>query len=466
MSTWNFTDAARGFVADSALADKLHRATNLSLEKRDKVVAGLPQWEDLRQRARQIKLHTLTHLDRYVEQFVAAAEQAGAVVHWAGDAKAAQELIVDIARRSGVQRVLKGKTMAGEEIEINRCLKDAGIEPVETDFGEFICQLAGRMPSHVTAPIIEWSVEDIQKLLAERGIARGVASPGSAESDRERVAANLVAAARSYLREKFLSAQMCITGANFAVAESGVLVLIENEANIRLSTTLTPIQIAIVGIDKLIPRLDDLGVFLTLLPVSATGQRQTCYVSLIHRPLERLEIILLDNGRTNLLADPEQFDLLSCIRCGACQNVCPVYRHVSGQAYGGIYGGPIGAVLQPHLGGTDRYGELPFASSLCGACSDVCPVAIPLHERLLEWRNRLTADGRQPWMKRAAFRAWGWAMRHPLLYRRLRPPAEWLNEWGANTPVGKAWSKTRELPGVAPESFADWWRRTRGPADD
>lgn len=460
-----FSDAARQRLADPALADRLHQATILSLTKRDHLAAELPQWEALRRRARRIKLHTLTHLDDYVRQFVETARRNGATVHWGGDAEAARRIVTRIARDAGVRRVTKAKTMLGEEIDINAALESAGIEPIETDFGELICQLAGVAPSHVTAPIIDWSLEQVAALLEKKGIVhpadRADHALGRSQS-REAQAAELVAAARAALRERFRSADMGVSGANFAVAESGTLVLVENEANIRLSTSLPPIHVALVGSDKLIPRLADLGTFLTLLPISATGQRQSSYVSLIHRPLNRLEIVLVDNGRLGLLADEEQYDLLSCIRCGACQNACPVYRHVSGGAYGGVYAGPIGAVLQPHLGGERRYAELPFASSLCGACSDVCPVAIPLHERLLEWRRRLVESGVRPWSERAAFAAWAWLMGHPRLYRRWRPSPEWIRGLAHEAGPGEAWIRTRDLPVPADETFAQWWKRTRG----
>ncbi|MFO0972701.1 MAG: LUD domain-containing protein [Phycisphaerae bacterium] len=356
--------------------------------------------------------------------------------------------------------------MTGEEVEINAALAAAGIVPIETDFGEMICQLAGVPPSHVTAPVIDWSIEQIDELLVRAGIASPSTAPLADDAARRARAAELVGAARKALRGRFLSADLGVSGANFAVAESGSLVLVENEGNIRLSTALPRTHVAIVGIDKLIPRLADLGLFLTLLPVSATGQRQTTYVSLLHRPIGRLEIVLLDNGRTRVLADPRQYDLLSCIRCGACMNVCPVYRQVSGHAYGGVYPGPIGAVLQPHLRGVEWYGALPFASSLCGACSETCPVAIPLHERLLEWRQRLAGAGQIGVAKRAALRAWSWWMDHPRVYRALRPPAWLIDALAQLLPVGWRWSQGREMPRAARESFGQWWSRTHGPSAD
>jgi L-lactate dehydrogenase complex protein LldF len=282
-------------------------------------------------------------------------------------------------------------------------------------------------------------------------------------------AAKLVAAARTRLREKFLTAELGISGANFAVADSGTLAIVENEANIRLSISLPPVHVAIVGIDKLVPSLADLGTFLTLLPVAATGQRQTAYVSLVRRPMSpgrELYVILLDNGRLNVLADEGHFDLLSCIRCGACMNACPVYRHVSGHGYEAVYPGPIGAVLMPHLRPGGGYDELPFASSLCGACSEACPVAIPLHERLHEWRERVVGRGERSRLEAAAFAGWAWLMAHPGVYRSGRPPAAWLTAMAKWFEPARRWGRTREMPSPAKETFGDWWSKNRAGRGD
>lgn len=467
MAAWSFEKSSREKVADRGLADKLHRATGTSLHKFEVLVEEMPHWQDLRDRGRRIKLHTLTHLDRYLRQFVDAAEAGGATVSWADTGADACRQVVELARRHGVTRVTKAKTMVGEEIEVNNALIEAGIEPVETDLGEMICQLAGEPPSHVTAPIIQWSMEEVAALLKARGVIAEIpeklrgSTTGLSPAERALLAAELTAAARRTLREKFLSAGMGISGANFAVAESGTIVLVSNEANIRLSTSLPPRHVALVGIEKLIPTLADLGTFLSLLPVAATGQRQSGYVSLIHRPYQDLHIILLDNGRTRLLADPQHFDLLSCIRCGACMNVCPVYRHVSGHAYNWIYPGPIGAVLTPHLRREEHFRQLPFASTLCGACTEICPVGIPLDERLLQWRDRIVREGGRPRSEAAAFAAWTWWMRHPRLYRGVRPPADWLQAAAGLVSPGRRWQATRDLPALAEQTFAEWWEQNR-----
>jgi len=268
----------------------------------------------------------------------------------------------------------------------------------------------------------------------------------------------MVDQARLLLREKFVAADMGITGANFAVADTGTLVIVENEANIRLSTTLPSLHVAVVGIEKVIPKLSGLGTFLSLLPVAATGQRQSAYVSLIHRPFNKLHIVLLNNSRSRLLADSQHYDLLSCIRCGACMNVCPVYRHVGGHGYRAVYPGPIGAVLMPHLRPESEMKELPFASSLCGACAEICPVGIPLHERLLQWRDRVIEEGGRPRSEAGAFAAWAWLMRHPGVYRAARPHSGWIEAVAGLFGPVRNWQETRELPPLAKETFADWWR--------
>ncbi len=468
----HFRQVSAERVADRSLADKLYAATTTSLDKMNRLAAENPDWEALRERARKIKRHTLTHLDQYLDAFVKTAKTNGTQVHWAHTAEDACRIVVETAQRHGVKCVTKAKSMTSEEIEVNKALAAAGIEAFETDLGEMICQLADEPPSHVTAPIIHKSMEDIAKVLHEKGVIESI--PDFLRTDEEApdrapvsqavriaAAADMVAKARAWLRQRFLTAEMGMSGANFLVAESGTIVMVENEANIRLSTTLPPVHVAVVGIEKLIPKFSDLGTFLSLLPVAATGQRQSGYVSLISQPFGELHVILLDNGRSRLLLDEQHWDLLSCIRCGACMNVCPVYRQMSGHGYESVYPGPIGAVLTPHLRAEPHYKELPFASSLCHACTEVCPVKIPLSQRLLEWRDRIVKLHGRPRFERTAFAAWSWLMRHPGLYHGARPPLSIMNMMTSMLGPAKDWRETRELPELAEETFTAWWKKNR-----
>jgi len=456
---------ARAAVADRALGDKIHRATLRTMEKRAHLVAGIHGWEELRRRARALRLEALDRHDELLAAFRRALEARGATVTTVATGVQAAALVARLAGEAG-RRVIKSKSMTSEEIGLNTALEAAGLDVTETDLGEWIVQLAGQPPSHITAPAIHLGVEDIAKLLRDRA---GIELPAWVERDgtappakREALARELSLAARRILRERFLSAEVGITGANFLVAESGTVVLVENEGNIRLATCLPRRHIVLAGIDKLVARDADLDVLLRLLPVSATAQRQSGSVSLLADRHPDLHVVLLDNGRRRLMDDPEQRDLLTCIRCGACLNACPVYRCIGGHAYGGAYPGPLGAVLLPQLAGGERFSDLPFASSLCGACTEACPVGIPLHERLLQLRARLVRTGAARELG-ATLRAAARAMRDPRrlrralhLYRLGRPLLGLL-------PPARRWSRSRAFPPAARETFHDEWARTRGP---
>lgn len=458
--------AARDALADPGIAARVHRATSHAVHGRLQRAAEDPRWEALRDRAQQIKRHTLAHLDRYLAQFVERATAAGATVHVAETAAEARDLIVRLVRETGAMAAVKGKSMTAEEIELNPALEAAGIRPVEGDLGEVIIQLAGESPSHITAPAIHRSCRDVARIFADAGVIDRVPAALAGDGPQPddvvaREARGLSLAARHYLRESFLQCQVGITGANFLVADTGTVVLVENEGNIRFATCARQRHIALAGIEKVIPRMEDLGTFLSLLAPSSTAQRQTAYVSLISKPLADLHIVLLDNGRVNTLATGERGDVLTCIRCGACLNACPVYRNVSGHAYGGPYPGPIGKILLPALGsdGRTRFGALPWFSSLCGACGDACPVRIPIPQRIVEWRAQLHREGATGAGRRLAMRGFAWAVRRPWAfrlaawaYRRLR----WLARW---TPAGRRWLRTRDLPPAPAESFRAWWRR-------
>jgi L-lactate dehydrogenase complex protein LldF len=467
----SFDRAARAALADAQLRGALRQATTLFADRRRTALATEPGWEAARDRARAIKDETLLHLDRYLEQFTARAEGAGARVHWAVDAAQACEIIAEIARARGARTVVKSKSMASEEIHLNAALARRGIEPVETDLGEYIVQLAGETPSHIVVPAIHKTKRQIGALFAEK--------LGVEPSDD---VATLTATARRVLRRRFAEADLGISGVNFAVAETGTILILENEGNARLTTTLPRTHIALMGIEKVIPRLADLDVFLRLLPRSGTGQALTAYQSLItgtkHSPddegPEELHIVMFDNGRSRMLASALTRQTLACIRCGACLNACPVYRQIGGHAYGSVYPGPIGAVLTPQLFGIAAASALPYASSLCGACRDVCPVKIDIPAVLLHLRAQVVDHrvGSGGVAERIAFRGYAAVMARPRLYEWAARAVRALQRAGGSgllrriAPPLAAWAAERDLPPVAARSFRETWRAGlgRGPS--
>ncbi len=448
-----FDRHARAALADGQLRGALRQATTLFGERRQAALATAPDWEGARDRARAIKDETLLHLDRYLEEFSANAERAGARVHWARDAAEACEVIGRIAEQRGARTVVKSKSMASEEIHLNAALTARGIEPIETDLGEYIVQLAGETPSHIVVPAIHKTKRQIAALFA--------AKLGIELSDD---VATLTGAARQALRRRFAEADLGVSGVNFAVAETGTILILENEGNARLTTSLPRTHVALMGIEKVIPRFADLEVFLQLLRRSGTGQALTAYQSLLtgvkQRPEDEgpaeLHIVLLDNGRSRMLAAPVTRQSLACIRCGACLNACPVYRQIGGHAYGSVYPGPIGAVLTPQLFGLGRSPELPYASSLCGACRDVCPVKIDIPALLLHLRAEVVATraGKQRALERLAFAGYAAVMARPRLFEWLVRAARMLR---VMPPLG-AWTKWRDLRPLAPRSFREQWR--------
>jgi len=466
VNRWPMRERTREKTADRSLGDKVHRATLRTVNHRAELVAERPDWEELRARAREARLRALDDHARLLGDFAGRLEARGVHVHVADTAEDAARLVTRLVMQVG-GRVTKGKSMTSEEVELNPVLERAGAQVTETDLGELIVQLAGQPPSHITAPAIHLGVEDIARIFRDRLDMDVPAWVDGAEpveeAERKRLAVELSLRARAVLRERFCRADVGISGANFLVAESGTLVLVENEGNIQLSTCLPRRHIAIAGIDKLIATEEDLALLLRLLPVSATAQRQTCYVSLFADPHPDMHVVLLDNGRRDLMEDAQQRDLLTCIRCGACMNACPVYRNVGGHAYGGAYSGPIGALLLPHLRGGERYRSLPFASSLCGACTEACPVSIPLHRHLLELRARYagTESGvqlRTGLRVGATLMRAGWSMEAAARAYRLARPLAGL------APLGRAWGTTRELPSAPRQTFRSWWRKQHRPA--
>ena len=460
----DFAGAARAALADEQLRANLRHATQTIRARRAAAVAELADLEELREAARRIKDEVLGGLDEYLLQFETAVMAAGGHVHWAPDAAAANATVVDIVRRHGASGVVKMKSLTTDETGLNGALAAAGVEALETDLAELIIQLGHDASSHILVPAIHRNRREVRDLFA-RTIARG---RELSDDPRE-----LAEVARVYLRERFLTAPVGVSGANFGVAETGSVCIVESEGNGRMCTTLPPVLISLMGIEKLLPRLQDLGVFLQLLPRSATGERMNPYTSLWTGVRDgdgprAFHLILLDNGRSDVLRDPVGRQALRCIRCSACLNICPVYSRVGGHAYGSVYPGPIGAILTPQLWGMERYATLPFASSLCGACAEVCPVKIDIPEVLLHLRGRaVEATAGIP--EQAAFAAAAWAFggrrRFALAQRLGRLAQRPLLRGGLvrRLPGPLAgWTQGRDLRPAARETFREWWDRERG----
>jgi len=465
--------AAAKATGDLKLQQFVHSATRLKDQGRVSACreAFGERYDRVREFAGQVKQHTLDHLDTYLEQFIERAEASGARVHFAADAREANDICLSIARKNGSRVCVKSKSMVTEETHLLPELERAGIETVETDLGEFILQLDHDAPSHIVTPMIHKD---------RAAVARAFVRELGAEYTED--PARLTAIAREHMRRKFRTADLGISGANFLIAETGSLAVCTNEGNADLAMGCPPVHIAFVGIEKLIPRIEHLPVFLKLLARSATAQPLTIYTTLITGPRRQnqtegpreVHIILLDNGRTEILRS-EARELLRCIRCGACLNACPVYRHAGGgHAYGAVYSGPIGAVLTPHLRGLENYTDLPRASSLCGACYEACPVKIDIPTQLIALRKTLVERGTRGRASTLAYRAWAWLLSHPRLYRMSQPlgraalrllsdargrgdglrDGAWLDE--AFGPLG-AWTSERSFPTPPSRSFRDWW---------
>lgn len=401
-------------------------------------------WAEARARAAARKQQVLAHWDRYLEQFESHVVAQGGRVHWAETAEDACEIVLTIARQHGARSVVKSKSMVTEEIHLNAALEAAGLRVVETDLGEYVCQLRREPPFHIVTPIMHLSRQDVATTFRQR--------LGVAASDR---AEELTMIARERLRAEFLGADMGITGANFLIAETGQVAITENEGNARLCFSLPPVHVVVAGIEKILPRVRDLALFWPMLATSGTGQPMTVYNSLIGGPRRggQLHVVLLDNGRTRLLASAEQREALRCIRCGACLNICPVYQNIGGHSYGTTYQGPIGSVITPLMRDDDDWSHLSYASSLCGACTDVCPVGIHLHQHLLANRRDAVGRGRDVWWQRWIVRGWLWVMRSPVRYRLAGRVGAWLGRAGVRAPRG--------YPMPAPQTFRDWWRAQR-----
>ncbi|MGD0649855.1 MAG: LutB/LldF family L-lactate oxidation iron-sulfur protein [Verrucomicrobiia bacterium] len=413
-------------------------------------------WQNARSHAAQIKWETINHLDRYLEQFERKVIENGGRVFWAETAEEARAYILQIARTRNVRKVVKSKSMTTEEIHLNEALEAAEIQVVETDLGEYICQIRREPPYHIVTPVMHLTKADIARTFHEKF---GTAPDATAEE--------LAGIARAQLRQEFLTAGMGVTGANFLIADTGMITISTNEGNGRLSVSLPRIHVAVAGIEKLIPRLEDLALMWPVLAIAGNGQAVTVYNTLIGGPRrdgemdgpEEFHVVLLDNGRTHLLADAEQRDALYCIRCGACLNACPIYRNIGGHAYGTTYQGPIGSVITPHLRDAADWSHLPYASSLCGACTDVCPVRIDLHHHLLHNRRNAVQHKFDNPLQRFAFKVWLWAMQSEKRYVVAGKLARLAMRLGWAASLAKPWTQGRELPEPPPQNFREWWEK-------
>jgi L-lactate dehydrogenase complex protein LldF len=453
------SDASR-LAADLTHRARIQTAMAKYLAARGPRQAAFRDWEEARQTAAETKWAALNELDRHLADFERHATARGTQVHWCSTGEQARAVIVDVIRRHGARRIVKSKVMTSEEIHLNELLENLGFSVVESDLGEYIQQLKGEAPYHFVAPCMHLSREEIGDLFQNK---LGTAPTSDPEE--------LTMIARRELRRKYLEADVGITGANFIVAETGMISITENEGNARLTASLPRVMITLVGIEKVVPRLADLALFLPMLAIAGTGQPITCYNTLYGGPRQPGEpdgplewhVVLLDNNRTTLLADPQQRDALHCIRCGACLNVCPVFKNIGGLSYGTTYQGPIGSVITPHLRGLQSWKHLSGASSLCGACTETCPVKIDLHHHLLQNRRNAVKQKRRR-LEGLLWQAFAFVTIRPRLYRtglklaRLLQP---LRRLANRTPLdpARSWTTSRNLPVIPQESFRDWWKK-------
>jgi L-lactate dehydrogenase complex protein LldF len=453
------TDATR-VVGDTDQREMVQRSLSGYEKTRSSNASRFQDWESARTRAAAIKDEAIRHLDQYLVQFEEKLVARGVKVFWANDAVEARTYILDLARTKQAKSIVKSKTMVSEEIHLNEALEEAGFHVVESDLGEFIVQLRHEAPYHIVFPAMHLTRGQISELFQQKLGAQATADPEE-----------LTMTARKALRQEYLSADIGITGANFAVAETGMISITENEGNARLTCALPKTHVVLLGIEKVLPRLADLALFLPMLATAGTGQQITCYNSMVSGPRsaeeldgpEEMHVVLLDNSRTRLLADAEQRDTLRCIRCGACLNVCPIFRNVGGHTYGTTYQGPIGSVITPHLRGLQSWQHLSQASSLCGACTETCPVKIDLHHHLLQNRRNAVAEKGSPF-QRLGFRAFAFVVNRPswfgIAIRAMKffvPVQRLFNATSADP--AWSWTKSRELPAFARKSFRDLWKQ-------
>ena len=459
LASSDFTKRAGAAAANLVHRGFIQRALGGYEIKRDENISRFQDWGSARQTAAEVKYEAINHLDKYLEEFTAKIEARGTKVFWASHGQQACDYIAALAKEKGARKIVKSKAMTSEEVHLNQALRAADFEVIESDLGEYIVELAGGGPYHIVFPAMHLTRGEISALFEKELGTQPTNDPEE-----------LTMIARRVLRQVYCTADIGISGANFAIAETGMIAITENEGNARLTTSLPRVHVAIMGIEKLLPRLSDLALFLPMLATAGAGQTLTAYNSMISGPRQpgeadgpdEFHLVLLDNHRTQLLADPEQRDALHCIRCGACLNVCPVFRNIGGHSYGTTYQGPIGSVITPHLRGLQQWKHLSNASSLCGACTSACPVKIDLHHHLLH--NRRNAAREKPvWWEQWAFRAFAFVVNRPTLYRvagRLAHFGQRFYPLVRNTPLdpARSWTRTREAPVIADRSFKDYWR--------
>lgn len=446
---------ATRFIADEPRTDWHDQALWFVRQKRDLAAHSVPEWESLRELASQIKLHTLANLSEYLEAFEAKAQANGVQVHWAANAEEHNRIVYGILQNAGVRKLVKSKSILTEECGLNDFLEAQGIDVTDTDLGERIIQLRDEPPSHIVLPAIHLKKEEVGELFHQKlHTEKGATDPKY-----------LTEAARHHLRERFLQAGAALTGVNFAIAETGGVVVCTNEGNADMGVHLAPVQIHCMGLEKIIPRQADLGVFTRLLARSATGQPITIFTSHHHRPKQggAMHIVIVDNGRSEHLGRPDFRNALKCIRCGACMNTCPIYRRSGGHSYDMAVPGPIGSILSPGID-LKKHSDLPFASTLCGSCSDVCPVKIDIHEQLYKWRQIAAREGHLPVVKKWGMALAGKVLSRPRTYdfagKLARRALKILPRFMVYNPLND-WGKSRDLPVPPAESFKEWYRKNK-----